>query len=206
MASARSVGLRAAKARQTRLRIVRAAHDLFVAHGFEGTRIQDVAKAAGVAVQTVYNTFQTKTGLLAEVEEFVVLGDRTDHEWRDAPWVHLLDEARTADVLLARFVAIDTDIKARLAPFVLAVGPHLPDDGTSHVLRAKGQDEFFGYFLSRLQALQPLRPGLSTQRALDILRVINTLGNYLDLTTNRAWTAKQWRDWLKDLLTQQLIA
>lgn len=47
-----------------RERIVAAAVDLFVEHGFDGVRIVDVARAAEVSPGTVYNYFPTKEDLV----------------------------------------------------------------------------------------------------------------------------------------------
>ena len=56
--------LRQAQAAATRLRITEAAHAEFEACGYEGTRIEDVAARAQVAVPTVYKTFTNKRNLL----------------------------------------------------------------------------------------------------------------------------------------------
>jgi AcrR family transcriptional regulator len=56
--------LRQAQAAATRLRIIEAAHAEFEARGYDGTRIEDVAARAGVAIPTVYKTFTSKRNLL----------------------------------------------------------------------------------------------------------------------------------------------
>jgi AcrR family transcriptional regulator len=55
---------RKAQARHTRERIVEAARQLWVEHGFDGTTIDAIAADAGVASQTVYATFGSKGGIL----------------------------------------------------------------------------------------------------------------------------------------------
>jgi hypothetical protein len=50
-----------------------------------------------------------------------------------------------------------------------------------------------------------LRPGLSPGRALDIIRAVNTLEAYIDLTWRRGWTVAQWKAWLNDPLAGQLL-
>jgi len=54
---------RARKKAQTRAEIRRAAQALFAEHGFEAVTIADIAGAADVAVQTVFNHFPTKEEL-----------------------------------------------------------------------------------------------------------------------------------------------
>jgi AcrR family transcriptional regulator len=61
---------------RVRAALVAAARDLTVAHGWESVRMVDVAKAAGVSRQTVYNEFDGRAGLaealvVTEIEQFV---------------------------------------------------------------------------------------------------------------------------------------
>jgi hypothetical protein len=71
--------------------------------------------------------------------------------------------------------------------------------------RDRGRDEFFGLFVNRLDALGALRDGVTPSRAIDIIRVVNTTEAYADLTTRRGWTVANWKDWLTDLLSGQLL-
>ncbi|MBA2577261.1 MAG: helix-turn-helix transcriptional regulator, partial [Euzebyaceae bacterium] len=57
---------RADKARATRRRIVDAAGDLLVQHGYAGTTLEAIAEQAGVAVQTVYFHFGNKRTVLKQ--------------------------------------------------------------------------------------------------------------------------------------------
>ena len=167
--------------------------------------MQVVAEAAGVAVQTVYFVFGTKARLLSEVENRVVLGDAPSEQWRERPWVAQMQQKTDPRKLLAIFVEVDTDIKSRISPFVSALGPAFPSDPTSVAARDRGRDEFFGLFVNRLDALGALRDGVTPSRAIDIIRVVNTTEAYADLTTRRGWTVANWKDWLTDLLSGQLL-
>ncbi|MCG5220014.1 TetR/AcrR family transcriptional regulator [Streptosporangium sp. KLBMP 9127] len=62
-------GLRERKKRQTRQRICDVALGLFVARGFEHVTIAEVAAAAEVSVNTVYNYFEVKEDLVLPPEE-----------------------------------------------------------------------------------------------------------------------------------------
>lgn len=64
-----SEGLRERKKRQTRQRIHDVALELFVARGFDNVTIAEVAAAAEVSVNTVYNYFQAKEDLVLPPEE-----------------------------------------------------------------------------------------------------------------------------------------
>ncbi|HEY8582346.1 MAG TPA: TetR/AcrR family transcriptional regulator [Capillimicrobium sp.] len=67
-------GLRERKKREVRTRIADAARGLFAASGFEAVTVADVARAADVSTQTVFNHFPTKEDLV-----FWRLGDFEDH-------------------------------------------------------------------------------------------------------------------------------
>ncbi len=49
---------------ETQQRLLRAAADAFAAHGYDGTRVADIAAAAGVSNSALYAHFGSKAGLL----------------------------------------------------------------------------------------------------------------------------------------------
>jgi AcrR family transcriptional regulator len=59
-------GLRERKKRQTRERIADLAMGLFMARGFDGVTVAEVARAADVSVNTVFNYFRTKEDLFMD--------------------------------------------------------------------------------------------------------------------------------------------
>lgn len=196
---------RAEQAARTRDRILDAAHELFVANGYEATTMQAIADQAGVAVQTVYFRFGTKAALLAQVESRAVLGNAPRQEWREQPWARQMAAETDPRRVIDLFVDVDTDIKGRLSPLVAALGAALPADPSSIADRERGRDAFFGTLIDRLDELGALRTELIPSRALDILRVVNTLEAYADLTGRRGWSTDEWKAWLTDTLRSQLL-
>src|SRR6187551_2878748 len=67
-------GVRRQKALETRWRIMDAALAEFTERGYHDTTMAAIAERAGVAVQTVYLGFRTKSGLLEELVGNAVLG------------------------------------------------------------------------------------------------------------------------------------
>jgi len=65
----RAETLRARKKRQTRERIASVAARLFRTRGYEQVRMRDIAKAADVAEQTLYNYFPTKEHLIFDLDQ-----------------------------------------------------------------------------------------------------------------------------------------
>jgi AcrR family transcriptional regulator len=66
--------LREERARANREAVLRAAHDLFLAHGYARTSVNAIAQAAGVSEDLVYKLFVNKRGLVVEVLNFAVTG------------------------------------------------------------------------------------------------------------------------------------
>src|SRR5688500_833282 len=64
-------GLRERKKRQTRRRIADMAMGLFMARGFDQVTVAEVARAADVSVNTVFNYFGTKEDLFLDRQEEV---------------------------------------------------------------------------------------------------------------------------------------
>ncbi|WP_131808074.1 TetR/AcrR family transcriptional regulator, partial [Mycolicibacterium elephantis] len=61
--------------------IRRAAHTLFLRHGFAGVSTAALAKEAGVSKETLYSRFPNKDAVLADVlEHLIALGDSGDDD------------------------------------------------------------------------------------------------------------------------------
>ncbi|MHC4045910.1 TetR/AcrR family transcriptional regulator [Bradyrhizobium sp. 23AC] len=64
---------RAARARERRTAIVDAAMEEFIARGFAATRLDDIAKRAGVAKGTIYLHFKDKESMFEELVRIVIV-------------------------------------------------------------------------------------------------------------------------------------
>jgi AcrR family transcriptional regulator len=83
--------LRAEQAAATRTRIREAGAAQFESQGFSGTRIEDIAMRAGVAVPTVYKVFGNKVNLLIGAVEHAMAGDEQSID-RQGWFTQQLDE------------------------------------------------------------------------------------------------------------------
>ncbi len=96
-------GLREAKKQRTRLALVDAALELFLAHGYEQTTIDEIAAAVEVSQRTFFRYFATKedavTGLLVEYDSRLV------ERVRSRP-----DEERVVEALLAAMRGLLRDL------------------------------------------------------------------------------------------------
>jgi AcrR family transcriptional regulator len=109
------------QASETRRRILRTAHDLFVRQGYGRTTIAEVARAAGVAVETVYAAYRNKPTLLRQVWYATFRGDEEDIRLLDRPEIRaVLAEPDLATRLRAQAVVI-TPVLRRITPLFRAL-------------------------------------------------------------------------------------
>lgn len=102
------------QAAQTRADVLVAATALFSELGWAGTTLAAIAEAAEVSVETIYNGFGSKKGLLRAVMDVAVVGDDEPVAFVDRPQFAALGEG-TLDERVARGVAVVADIHARSA-------------------------------------------------------------------------------------------
>jgi TetR/AcrR family transcriptional regulator, regulator of autoinduction and epiphytic fitness len=109
--------LRQAQAAATRVRIIQAAHTEFEARGYAGTRIEDVAARAGVAVPTVYKAFANKRTLLTAAVATAMTGGPDAPVDRQA-WFHEQLDAPTAEQQLQLIARNARRLNDRAAPLL----------------------------------------------------------------------------------------
>jgi AcrR family transcriptional regulator len=161
------VGRRERKKRERRRCIEDAAIDLFERQGFDGTTIEDIAKAADIAPRTFFSYFSTK--------EDVVLADYTARLDRiidtlehrpasEAPWT----------ALQASFVRVAGDYEERrdeLARRFTIMVAHPPVYARSLQLQAGWEDALTTVLIQRAGPdVDPLQPRLLASAALACMR------------------------------------
>jgi AcrR family transcriptional regulator len=62
---------RAIQAEQTRTEIIGAARRLFASHGYASTSVKDIAREAGVSVQTLYDSVGSKADLVRRLNDLI---------------------------------------------------------------------------------------------------------------------------------------
>lgn len=131
-APARPVRARERATAERRARILRAALELFDARGFDGTTMDDVARAAGVARGTVFNHFRRKQSILvawfAEEAEAIArrvpeasgdgVGDPLVAVERFFDDLAIVTEAHGDRVVPLMFELLDPDVERSRAAFL----------------------------------------------------------------------------------------
>jgi AcrR family transcriptional regulator len=209
------------KALATRRSMLRAAQKLFRERGFVGTTMQAIANEAGVAVQTVYFTFNNKVAILHEAFGAAVIGvDRWDPRIvaeveKDTKrafadyhaWFPAFEAAATPAEALAIFVDATLELLPRVAPLVPAMREAATADAVARKqLEIAERRRVEGYELVAevLAKRGGLKRGVGTRRATDILLALVSADVFRSLTA-RGWTTSACRRFYLDVLGSELL-
>jgi AcrR family transcriptional regulator len=180
-----------------------AACQVFSERGFSKTTMDAVAGEAGVAVQTLYFTFHTKSELLQAAYEYAVLGpDETPPHLSE--WWRAVDEARDVRKAVVALVDGTIPILERAARLVWVVRADEDARATyehNEELRRDGNDVLIGM----LTAKKPLRKGLAPGRARDILLSFTGPYQFQLLTAEYGWSVAEYRDWVVQAVLRELF-
>jgi AcrR family transcriptional regulator len=200
---------RAEQARATRRRIVDAAAEQFVAHGYGATLLDQVAERAGVAVQTVYFHFGNKRTLLKEALDVAAVGD-------DDP-VPLLERAVVREIqaetdprrIIERWLEMGRVILDRVVPLMRVVRGATSTDAEVMAQWRTSLEQTraaHGHLIGLLQARGALRPGLDAERARDIAFVVGGVETFMQYTDICGWSADEWQAHTAAVLADALLS
>jgi AcrR family transcriptional regulator len=197
------------QAEATRNQILDAAERLFIRDGYVATSMAAIAKEAGVALKTVYVSFETKSGLLRALWHRNLRGGREDVPVGDQAWFReVLDEADPAKAL--RLNARNSRIvKQRIAPLGDVLLNAAAADPEIKALSERIWSQFYDNqrdVVRSIHGRKGLKPGLTVDRAADILWTLNHPHVYLLLLRSRDWTPAEYERWLGDITCTELLA
>jgi TetR/AcrR family transcriptional regulator of autoinduction and epiphytic fitness len=205
---ARPPSKRQLRAAETRRRMLSAANDLFAQQGYVATSMAAIAKHAGVAVQTVHFTFHTKARLLVEVIEVYAAGPAGATPVMERPWMREALESRDPFRTLALAMEHGLDIYERIAALEPAAIAAATLDGEFAVrwqAISDGRHAGQRRLIEHLDELGALCPGLSVDRATDILTTVNSHAVFLSLRVRCGWDLTQCKAFLFDTLARRLL-
>ena len=195
-------------AKATQWRIVKAAYELFRDQGYAATTMAQVAKRAGVAVQTVYFGFHTKPALLSRAYDFAVLGEEEPQPPQSQGWYRAMEAEADIARALGHVVAGIGSVEQRVLPIALAARiASDADPETRRVMEMHEQwrAEGFRGMLEVLRAKAPLRPGVPVEEATDALLFFLGSDAYRFLVQERQWTFDAWVEWTTGVLAEQVF-
>jgi len=196
-------------ARATRQAILTVARKLFLRHGYAATTMPDIAKAADVALDTVYAVVGKKPALFRLLVETAISGgdEAVAAEQRD--YVQTIRAEQDASRKLRIYAAALCKIQPRLAPLFNALRAAASLDSDLRSLWqeiAERRAANMRLFADDLASTGRLRAELSVSAAADIIWSMNSPEFYLLLVEQRGWSVEEFERWLGDAWIRLLLA
>ena len=194
------------QAAETRLRIIHAAHELFVAKGYGRTTIAEIASTAGVAVETVYAAFRNKPTLLRQVWYVNFRGDEEDVRLLDRPEIRaVLAEPDLATRFVQHAVVI-TAVFRRITPLLAALQGAAASESAAAAMLAEWDERRLDA-CTRYAAAAAATGQLAVSEAecRDVLAATMDGTLWQRLVAESGWPDERFAAWLGRLWTSQLV-
>ncbi|MGW3247743.1 TetR/AcrR family transcriptional regulator [Streptomyces sp. NPDC001070] len=195
--------LRATSAAATRDSILSSAHALFLAHGYAGVTIGEIADAAKVAVPTVYSSVGNKPKILTALLE-PALTDPAIAESLAA--VESRDDPRAVIELTAEGTRLTHERHWELVYGLFYRNP--PGEPAVKAVLDKGADDYVQALTrvaDRLVALDALRADVSRAEAVDLLWFHLGPHAWMTLVGERGWPFDRTQTWITRSASQALL-
>jgi AcrR family transcriptional regulator len=191
--------LRDDQARATRRRVVDAARDLFIEHGYAGATIDAIAERAGVSRKTVFTSIGGKPAALRLAWDWTLAGDDEQVPIADRPVSQQIFESRDPVDAIDGWARLQGPIASRLARIYEVVVIASDSDAEVAGMRATNERNRMAgarQFAEHLASLAALRSGLTVERATEIVGVLMDPVPAGRLVHDAGWSVPEYCEWL----------
>lgn len=196
----------AERSRGTRQRILEAATDCFVEQGYLQTTMADIARAAGVAVQTLYLSFGGKSAVLQAALDVAIVGDDEPVAVLDRPWHTRFARAGDARTALGIFVAMGADTIPRHYPLYAAIRSSAADPEVAELLHRNREQRYATQStVVRELFARPDTPRRDVTAAAQTVYALLSHETYELLVVDQGWSARRWSKWVGEQLATELL-
>ena len=195
--------LREKRAQLTRDEILRAARRLFADRGYSRTSVRDIAKAAGVSAQTVYDSVGSKQELVFR------LNDLIEVEAGIAGIVRTAADSDDPREVVATNARVTRSILQRCGDIVHALVTGAAAEPALAAALAEGQRRHVAgaaLVVGMLERLGALDPALDPKRAAESLAVISDIRFAGVLREDYGWSFDRIERWILDTSAALLLA
>jgi AcrR family transcriptional regulator len=194
------------QAAETRLRIIHAAHELFVAKGYGRTTIAEIAGVAGVAVETVYAAFRNKRTLLRQVWYVSFRGDEEDVRLLDRPEIRAVLAEPDLTTRFSQHAVVVTAVFRRIAPLLAALQGAAASEPAAAAMLAEwdgGRLDACTRYAEAAAATGQL--AVTETECRDVLAATMDGALWQRLVADSGWPDERFASWLGRLWTSQLV-
>lgn len=199
--------VRAEKAAATRRAVLDAARSLMVTKGYDATTVAEIARVAGVSVDTVYASVGRKPELVVAVIDMVLGSSEEPIPAEQRDYVVAIRAARTGQEKLHLYAASMGVVMPRTAPLIDALrraGETNDDCAAAWSALVDRRARNMLLFAADLRASGDLRADLDDREVADIVWSTNAPEYYL-LLTARGWSTDRYVRLLEDLWCRLLL-
>jgi len=197
---------RRAQADETRATIVRVARDLFIERGYGHTTLTDVARAAGVSVETIHKSVGTKAVLLHRAWDITVGGNDDDIVFHERPEVLAIRNEPDLARRLVLHAAFSTETAQRIAPFQLMVQAAAgADAAAASMLEEMGRQRLAGISVMAAEAAATGQLAVSQEECRDIVWSMTDGMLWYRLVHERGWSNERFAEWLGAVWVDRLV-
>jgi AcrR family transcriptional regulator len=194
----------------TRRKVVEAAQALFLERGYAATTMAEIARAAGVVVETVYRSFGSKASLFGAVVEAALAGgfERSEVAVEDRPAIAAMIAESDPRRQVAMYAATQPGIHRRAGPLLRAVRDAAAIDAEVARVWAELEDQRYAgqaRMAGLLASRGALREGLTVEGAADRIWVLSSLALHDLLVVERGWSPDDYERWLSEAMTRELL-
>lgn len=193
------------RALSTRAKIRDAARELFLTRGYTATTIPDIARAAGVAHQTIYFTHGSKAGVLSAIVDAEIVGDLESVPLLQRPQVKRIASLPDPRQRLQRAVTVLCDITHRVAPLYEIARSGAIDDDVRALLDRHEEQRWETHRALLSVVAHDLRPELDLREAADRLYALVSHDVYWLLVRRRGWSRRAWTRYAQQEAVRQVL-
>jgi len=194
----------------TRERVIAAAAQAFLEHGYAAATVPAIAAEAGVALRTLYRAAPGKAGLLAAAVRAAVAGGvaREEVPVDDRPAIRAIIDEPDPRRQLALYAHTQPGIWARVGPLLRVLDAAADSEPELRQLQREEDSQRHDGLIRFARLLHErggLRDDLTPERAADIIVTLGSFATFDSLVTTHGWTHDQYETWLADTLQHSLL-
>lgn len=197
---------RQAAAQRSRDAVLDAAQRQFLETGYAATTIAEIAREAGVSVETVYKAFGGKSGLVRGIYHRGLIGRGS------APAYQRADETREQEsdpvVIMRNWSVITTEVASLVTPIRLLIrSAALVDPDISELLRDNDDERLrrARHHADFLAERGYLRDDVTLDEAADVLWTCTSVEFYEMLVLQRGWSYERFAHFLANFMITSLL-
>lgn len=197
---------RRAQAAETRAAIVEAARDLFVGRGYGRTTLAEVARRAGVSVETIHKSVGTKAALLHRAWDVTIGGDEQVIAFHERPEVLAVRREPDLARRLMLHAELSTRTAQRIAPFQLMVQAAAgTDPAAASMLAEMGRQRLAGIGVMASEAARTGQLAVSEEECRDVVWSMTDGMLWHRLVNERGWSDARFAEWLGRAWVDRLV-